>query len=83
MKPYSDEDNVRIFPTTIKKLELVWHKDKENRYIEVLSGIGWSLQKDNELPIPLSKGNIVFIKALQIHRILKGITDLKIRINKI
>jgi len=83
MKPYKDEDNIRVFTTKVKKLQLIWHKDKESRYIEVLEGIGWSFQRDDELPLVLSKGDIIFIKAFQTHRILKGITNLKIRINKI
>ena len=36
---------------------------------------------DNELPFDLVKGDHIFIKRHRIHRIHKGTTDLKIRIN--
>ena len=62
-------------------MELVWHQDKEDREIEVLEGEGWMFQRDNELPLELKKGDRIFIKELEIHRVLKGTTDLKIKIN--
>jgi len=36
---------------------------------------------DNQLPLALSKGDRIFITEGRIHRILKGVTDLKIKIN--
>ena len=81
MEPYKNKGNVRTFSKNVNKLELVWHQDKEDRNIEILEGEGWSFQRDNELPITLKKGDRIFITANQIHRILKGDTDLKIKIN--
>ena len=81
MQPYKDSSNIRSFSKNVKKLELVWHKDDEDRDIEILEGKGWQMQFDDELPFDLVKGDHIFIKRHSIHRIHKGITDLKIRIN--
>ena len=81
MQPYKDISNIRSFSKNVKKLELVWHKDDEDRDIEILEGKGWQMQFDDELPFDLVKGDHIFIKRQRIHRILKGVTDLKIRIN--
>jgi quercetin dioxygenase-like cupin family protein len=81
MHPYKDSSNIRSFSKNVKKLELVWHKDNEDRDIEILEGKGWQMQFDNELPFELVKGDHIFITKHRIHRIHKGITDLKIKIN--
>jgi quercetin dioxygenase-like cupin family protein len=82
MQPYVNKGNIRTFSKDVNKLELVWHQDAEDREIEVLEGKGWELQMDNELPFELVKGDRIFIKELEIHRVLKGTTDLKIKINE-
>ena len=81
MQPYKDSSNIRSFSKNVKKLELVWHKDDEDRDIEILEGKGWQMQFDDELPFELVEGDHIFIKRHRIHRIHKGVTDLKIRIN--
>ena len=81
MHPYKDSSNVRSFSKNVKKLELVWHKDDEDRDIEILEGKGWQMQFDDELPFELVKGDHIFITKHRIHRIHKGTTDLKIKIN--
>ena len=81
MHPYKDSSNVRSFSKNVKKLELVWHKDDEDRDIEILEGKGWQMQFDDELPFELVKGDHIFITKHRIHRIHKGTTDLKININ--
>jgi quercetin dioxygenase-like cupin family protein len=81
--PYMDYDNVRVFQLNkVDESDLVWHTDEENRLITVLEGEGWRFQRDNELPIELSKGDKLKIPEGQIHRILKGSTDLIIKIEK-
>ena len=82
MQPYKDSSNIRSFSKNVKKLELVWHKDDEDRDIEILEGKGWQMQFDDELPFDLVKGDRIFITKHRIHRVHKGETDLKIRINK-
>ena len=81
MKPYKDSSNIRSFSKNVKKLELVWHKDDEDRNIEILEGKGWQMQFDDELPFALFEGDNIFIKRHRVHRVHKGIIDLKIRIN--
>ena len=81
MQPYKDSSNIRSFSKNVKKLELVWHKDDEDRDIEILEGKGWQMQFDDELPFELVKRDHIFIKRHRIHRIHKGSTDLKIKIN--
>ena len=81
MNPYVNKGNIRSFSKNVKKLELVWHKDDEDRDIEILEGKGWQMQFDDELPFELVKGDHIFITKHRIHRIHKGTTDLKIKIN--
>jgi len=81
MDPYKNKGNIRTFSKDVDPMELVWHQDKEDRHIEVLVGEGWSIQMDDQLPLVLKKGDHIFISENQIHRVLKGTTDLKIKIN--
>ena len=81
MKPYKDSSNIRVFSKDVEPLELVWHKDDEDRNIEILEGKGWKFQFDNELPLALTKGDRIFITKHRVHRVHKGGTDLKIKIN--
>jgi hypothetical protein len=39
------------------------------------------MQMDDQLPLAVRKGDRIFITEGRIHRILKGTTDLKIKIN--
>ena len=82
MDPYSDKENIRTFSKDVDPEELIRHSDRENRHITILEGEGWKFQRDNELPMELSKGDKLFIPEGQIHRILKGTTDLVIKIEK-
>ncbi len=70
-----------MFSKDVDSMELVWHQDKEDREIEVLEGKGWKVQLDNKLPLELVKGDRIFINEGDVHRIHKGTTDLKIKIN--
>ena len=81
MNPYENKGNIRTFSKDVDPTSLVWHSDKEDRLIEVLEGEGWKLQLDNKLPLALSKGDRIFINEGEIHRVLKGTTNLKIKIN--
>ena len=79
--PITQTSVIREFSSEVDPMELVWHQDEEDRTIEILEGEGWQLQRDNELPLALQKGDIIFIPMGQIHRVIKGNTDLKIQIN--
>ena len=73
---------VREFSQDTDPMSLVWHQDNEDRTISVLEGQGWKIQKDNELPLALQEGDSIFIPMGQIHRVIKGNTNLKIQIIK-
>ena len=80
MNTYVDTSNIRTFSKDVDEMELIWHTDKEDRNIEVLEGEGWQFQRDNELPLVLKEGDRIFIPRHQVHRVIKGETDLKIKI---
>ena len=80
--PYTDNSNIRTFSKDVNTMDLIWHMDDEDRNIEVLEGKGWKFQRDDELPLDLTEGIRIFIPRHQVHRVIKGTTDLKIRINK-
>ena len=81
MNPYTDKDNIREFSSNVDELDLVWHQDKEDRLVEVLEGKGWKFQRDNNVPVDMKVGDRIFIPEGEIHRVIKGTTDLKIKIN--
>ena len=81
MNPYTDKDNIREFSSNVDELDLVWHQDKEDRLVEVLEGEGWKFQRDNNVPVDMKIGDRIFIPEGEIHRIIKGTTNLKIKIN--
>ena len=79
--PYTDNSNIRTFSKDVNTMDLIWHMDDEDRNIEVLEGEGWKFQRDDELPLELTEGIRIFIPRHQVHRVIKGTTDLKIQIN--
>ena len=83
MKPYQDEliqENtfIREFSIDTNQDDLVWHRDKSDRRVEVIEGYGWAIQYDNALPISIEPGDAFHIKANEYHRLHKGITNLKV-----
>jgi quercetin dioxygenase-like cupin family protein len=80
--PITQTSVIREFSSEVDPMELVWHQDEEDRTIEILEGEGWQLQRDNELPLALQKGDSIFIPMGQIHRVIKGNNNLKIQITK-
>jgi len=81
MQVYSNKGNLRTFSKDVDPLSLVWHSDKEDRTIVVIEGEGWAIQKDNQLPLELTEGDHIFIREGEVHRVHKGTTDLRIKIN--
>lgn len=72
---------IREFDNNVDSKELVWHRDKEDRIVEVLNNQDWFFQLDNELPKKL-EGRI-FIPKETFHRVIKGSGNLTIRITKL
>lgn len=84
-KPYTDERHptrfTRKFEASLDQSECVWHRDKVDRRIVIISGDGWMFQRDNSLPFMLYPNDSFFIKKQTYHRIYKvGNTDLVINI---
>ena len=77
-KPYKEENNIRIFKYDVNEDDLIWHRDKEDRRIEILQNDNWKFQYDNELPFIMRDSFI--IKKETFHRIIKGKGDLIIKI---
>ena len=73
---------IREFSVDTDSSELVWHRDKEDREVTILEGSGWKFQYDNELPFELNEGDTINIKKLEYHRIIKGSSDLIIKIEE-
>jgi len=87
VKPYNDifpleNTFIRTFSENVNEEELIWHRDKKNREIKVMDGIGWFLQYDNQLPIQMIIGKTYYIKAEEYHRILRGKNNLILEIKE-
>ena len=81
-KPYTDIGIIRLFSSEVDSEELVWHRDKENRKVEVLEGEGWQFQFNGSLPFELAEGRKFDIPEGMYHRVIKGKTKLVLKIKK-
>ena len=86
-KPYNQKNlNNGVFLSTVSKdilsEELVWHRDHYDRIVEVLEGDNWEIQFENQLPQTLNVGEEYVIPAYTYHRIKRGTTDLKVKIQE-
>ena len=72
----------RVFDQDCKPEELVWHRDKKNRVIKIISGVNWKFQHDNELPFVMKIGDKIKINKETYHRIHKGDGKLIIEIEE-
>ena len=66
--------------TSIDHPELNWHTDTKNRFMQVLEGVGWKFQFKDEPAREVGPGTTMHINKTCIHRLIKGSTDLKVRI---
>jgi hypothetical protein len=85
MTPYvdievTDKYIIREFNENIDPIELMWHRDDENRTVEILGETDWKLQLDNQLPISIN--SLIFIPKHEWHRVIKGTKTLKLKIYK-
>ena len=85
-RPYSEkkEDGytIREFSHDTPSIEFVWHRDKEDRWVECTHDTDWQFQLDNEIPRVLTK-NKLFIPKETYHRLIKGTGDLVVKIFKL
>ena len=82
--PFKETKNrdhlTRIFESNVDEMELVWHRDKEDRLVESIEQTDWMIQIDGELPKSLNEK--VFIPKEVYHRVIKGTGNLKVKIIK-
>jgi hypothetical protein len=85
MKPYKDIEVtnkyiIREFDDNIDPIELLWHRDDEQRLVEIIGETDWKIQLDNQLPTSMNQP--IFIKKHEWHRVIKGTGTLKLKIHK-
>mgnify|MGYP004077243767 CR=1 FL=1 len=85
-RPYSEKQEdgfvIREFSSKTSSFEFVWHRDKEDRYVQATHPTDWQFQLDNEYPQRLTKKKL-FIPRETYHRLIKGTGDLKVKIYKL
>jgi hypothetical protein len=84
-RPYTQEiiDEsviIRTFSGDVDEFELKWHWDEDDRLVEIIGSTDWLFQFDNELPIEMK--DPIFIPKGNIHRVIKGSGELKVKIYK-
>ena len=84
-KPYNDIEVtdkyiIREFNENIDPIELMWHRDDENRLIEIIGNTDWKIQLENQLPTSINQP--IFISKHEWHRVIKGTGTLKLKIHK-
>ena len=83
-RPYTDIEVtdqyiIREFGDDIDPIELMWHRDDQDRTIEIIGETDWAIQLDNSLPTSLN--DRIFIKRHQWHRVIKGTGNLLLKIH--
>lgn len=82
-KKLSETSWIREFdPLITESEEYVWHRDYNDRMVEVLEGDDWKLQFDDELPFFINRNNTIHIPKMIYHRLIPGKSKLRIQINE-
>ena len=84
-KPYKDlevtnEHIIREFDENIDPIELKWHRDNEDRIVEIVGNTDWKVQLENQLPISINQP--ISISRGEWHRVIKGTGKLTLKIIK-
>lgn len=80
MLPFSEKGEIRTFSQDIDPDELKWHRDREDRVVTPVGENDWMFQRDNSLPEPMN--HEIRIPSGEWHRVIKGTTDLVVRVQK-
>ena len=85
MRPYTEKiisrsEKIRRFDESVSDTDLEWHRDIQDRVVEVINGNGWMLQMDNQVPTEMVSGKSYFIESRSWHRIIKGKGELVLKI---
>ena len=81
-QPYEDNQYGRTFDANASDEEYVWHRDHNDREVEIIEGEGWQLQIEDCLPMLLNDVKKVFIPKGVYHRLIKGYNTLRVKINE-
>ncbi len=79
MRPYidievTDKYIIREFSENIDPIELLWHRDDEDRTVEILEDTDWKLQLEDQLPTSLKKRPpLLLLQLLHIDCKLSGL----------
>ena len=84
-RPYRDlkvtkDYIIREFNENIDPIELLWHRDREDRIVEIVGKTDWKIQLENQLPTSLNES--IFIPKGEWHRLVKGNNKLVLKIYK-
>ena len=71
---------IREFSQDIDPIELKWHRDNEDRILEIQGSTDWKIQLENNLPLSINQP--IFIPRGSYHRVIKGTNNLKLKIYK-
>jgi hypothetical protein len=85
MNPYKDLEVtdlyiIREFSENIDPIELLWHRDNEDRIVEIQGNTDWKFQLEDNLPTSINKP--IFIPRGMYHRLIKGTGNLLLKIHK-
>jgi len=85
MNPYKDLEVtdlyiIREFSENIDPIELLWHRDNEDRIVEIQGKTDWKFQLEDNLPTSINKP--IFTPRGTYHRVIKGTGNLTIKIFK-
>ena len=70
---------IREFNENIDPIELKWHRDREDRIIEIVGKTDWKIQLENQLPTSINQP--VRIPKGEWHRVIKGNGKLTLKIH--
>jgi predicted nucleotidyltransferase len=68
----------RKFTQDIDEEELVWHRDRKDREVQIIGETDWLFQLEDKIPQQLK--NTIFIPKDTYHRLIKGTGELNIHI---
>jgi mannose-6-phosphate isomerase-like protein (cupin superfamily) len=73
----------RVISESIASEESAWHRDENDRIVVIMEGEGWSFQRDNSLPVTVSRGDVIHIGGGEWHRVIPGSGDLTLAIREL
>jgi hypothetical protein len=70
----------RTFKSDLEQEDLKWHYDDEHRIMVITHETDWKFQLEDNLPTSINKP--IFIPRGMYHRVIKGTSNLKLKIYK-